>query len=199
MIETIDRVTSFYTQLEQMIFQFQLKTGLRCPDNCGGICCLKENVYTSTIEMLPIAHAILVSGQSAFWLERLASASPSSRCIFYSETLTENDQGHCHQYTLRPMICRMFGFASSRGKTGERRFSTCKLIKQADKAAYDLAVSLQAEAPCFSNISPGIYGIQPSSDAQLLPINDAFKTALTRAGLYLQLLHGENLGGVSVA
>ncbi|MBU0991550.1 MAG: YkgJ family cysteine cluster protein [Proteobacteria bacterium] len=199
MIETIDRVTSFYADLDKMILQFQLKTGLRCPEKCGGICCQKEDVYISVIEMLPIAHAILIEGESAFWLEQLESKSPASRCIFYSQEPRGNIQGHCRQYTLRPMICRMFGFASVRNRLGEQKLSTCKCIKLSDKDAFLTATAIQSEAPCFSNISASLYGLEPSLSARLQPINEAFKAALSRVGLYLQLSHVEDLGGISVA
>ena len=199
MIETIDRVTDFYSELNQMILQFQLKSGLRCPVSCRGVCCLKEDVYTTVTEMLPVAHSVLLNGESRYWIEQLESMPPVSRCVFYSENVHENSQGHCCQYNLRPTICRMFGFASTRNKRGELKLSTCKIIKQEDPDSYRFATEIQTEAPCFSNVSSMLYGLKPSIDARLLPINEALKSALTRVGLYLQMSHGEDMGGISVA
>ena len=199
MIELIDRITAFYGEIDQLVFQFQLNTGLRCVEHCGGVCCKKEDVHTTVAEMLPIAHTLLIQGESSLHLEQIESLPSGSRCTFYVEEGIPPFAGHCAQYALRPMICRMFGFAAARNKMGDPRLSTCKLIKQADPRTVAYAEGMQSRAPCFSDLSARLYGLDPSFHSRLLPINEALKRAISRMGLYLRLSHGEDLGGVSVA
>ncbi len=199
MIDLIHRVTTVFTQLDQQITQFQIKTGLRCPDNCGGVCCRKEDVHTTSLEMLPVAHDILRQGTGAAWLERIQDRIPAGRCVFYESLQPEEASGHCTMYALRPLICRLFGFATIRNRTGGQRLSTCRIIRQAAPEIVAAANHLSSDAPCLSDVGAWLFAIDSGSGSRLLPINEALQQALRRMGLYMQLAHGESLSDNSAA
>ena len=196
-MEIVSRMMSLYTHIDQQTAAYQLKTGLRCPSGCG-LCCPSADVHTTVLEMLPVAHHILCEGESALWLERIESEGFSGICVSYQTQRLEESAGHCRFYTLRPTICRLFGFAAVRNKIGDMELSVCKHIKKAQPNEVQQARMLQGEAPCFSDIGTLLQGIEPSY-SRLMPINKALQKAIMRMGLRMQMSHNEDLGSTSAA
>jgi Fe-S-cluster containining protein len=189
-MELLYKIMGVYAQIDQQVATFQLRTGLRCPNGCG-ICCPEAEVYASSIEMLPAANELLLRGESQLWLETIMAAGPDGICVFYQKNVL-NATGHCDHYSLRPAVCRLFGFASVRNRLGERVLSTCKVLKTNFVQDTAKAVEYQNEAPCFSQFSPLLMDIDASA-TRLLPINEALRQAIMRLGLQMQMAHGEKL------
>ena len=181
-----------YAQIDQMVTAFQIKSGLRCVSSCGA-CCATANVHVTILEMLPVAHEILKSGEVTVWLERLTAQPESGRCILFCPDPPAEAAGHCGFYQYRPALCRLFGFAAVRGRTGAKALSICKYIQQTDPQNAATAALLAEKAPCFVNYSTRIYALDALLGTCLMPINDALHQAIDRIGLRLSFSYGQAL------
>lgn len=197
-MEVIDRIVSVYAQLDQQVAEFQMKTGLRCTDACGGVCCPTSRVSATLLEMIPAAHQILTRGEGMDWIDRIHS-EPNNRCIFYSQDKPDGTAGHCTNYPLRPAVCRLFGFATVRNRLGKRVLSVCSYLAKTAPDAVVCAQLQQDEAPCLSDVGIRMYGLAPSLGMELMPINQALEKAIYRLGIHMQMAYGETLGGISAA
>lgn len=50
----INQVQDLFNEVDNKTEEFRKITNLHCPDNCG-VCCDNAKVYTTAIEMLPLA------------------------------------------------------------------------------------------------------------------------------------------------
>ncbi|RJQ66072.1 MAG: YkgJ family cysteine cluster protein [Desulfobacteraceae bacterium] len=196
-MELVSHVLDVYSRIDQEIAAFQLKTGLRCPTGCG-LCCPTADVQTTVIEMLPAAREILYRGESTPWLERIQAEGIDSVCVFYQKQSLPHAPGHCSMYTLRPSVCRLFGFAAVRDRLGAQKLAVCKHLKKSDPDAVAMACKKQGEAPRYTDFSTMLLSLDLTR-AHLMPINAALKEAITRSGLCLQMTHAEALGNKSAA
>lgn len=190
-----EQVLAFFGELEKQVAQFQIKTGLRCSPGCGR-CCPTAAVHTTVLEMLPAAGEILRQGASDHWLSVTSQTHTGPGCVFYQ---AEETAGHCRFYAWRPGVCRLFGFASVRTRTGGRALSVCNHLKTNDPATVAAAMTHAADAPCLSDLCTRLHGIDPSAAKRLFPINEAIRIAIQRMGLYIQMASGEKFGRISAA
>ena len=197
-MDMVSRIMDFYTQIDRAVAEFQLKSGLRCPAGCGA-CCPTADVQATVLEMLPAAHEILCSGETDIWMGRLTAQPDPGQCLFYSTQSTPDGGGHCLFYRWRPMLCRLFGFAAVRGRTGTRALSVCRHIKLTDPQTASAAALLADEAPCFVHHSSRIYALDPVLGTRLMPVNTALRHAIERLGLRLSFNYRENLRDNSAA
>lgn len=195
-MERITRILDIYSIIDQQVAAFQLRTGLRCPTGCG-ICCPGAEVYTSSVEMLPAAKELLLQGHIQLWLERIQTRATSGLCAFFNQEELEK-AGHCGLYAYRPAVCRLFGFSTIRDRRGNRILSTCRTVKSKQTAELANALEHQHEAPCLTDFSPLIIGIDPAA-AHLVPINSALHQAILAVGLYTQFANSEKLTTRSAA
>jgi Fe-S-cluster containining protein len=191
-LEIVSRVMDLYTQIDKAVVEFQLKSGLRCPADCGA-CCATANVEVTILEMLPIAQEILRRGEASVWLERLASRKDAQRCLLYLNDSEQTGAGHCGFYQWRPALCRLFGFAAVRSRIGDKTLSVCKHIKRTDPQSAALAAALADQAPCFIHYSAQVYGLDPGLGHELMPINTAMRQAIERLGLRIFCAYRETL------
>lgn len=187
-----------YGQMDQQVAAFQLRSGLRCLPVCGR-CCPQAAVEATTLEMLPAAHEILLRGESNVWLQNIRMTNRASTCVFYNEHDDAGGQGHCAFYTWRPTVCRLFGFAAVRNRHQPKLLSVCKYLKATSPVEVAAAISLQTEAPCFSEAASQVYSLKPDLGARLLPINVALQKAILHLGLRMQLGQIEALGNTTAA
>ena len=198
MLEMVAGLNALYARIDQQVKEFQLKTGLRCAAGCG-VCCPTAEVHASVLEMLPAAHEILCRGASAFWLDRIEAEGTDGVCVFYANHRAPDAPGHCGLYAFRPTVCRLFGFAAVRIRTGAHELSICKQVKRQCPEAAAAARSLQGDAPCFADVGVRVSSLDISSGTRLMPINEALRGAILRLGLTMQMSQGEALGIVSAA
>lgn len=194
----VEQVGALYARIDQQVKAFQLKTGLRCPNRCG-VCCPTVEVHASVLEMLPAAHEILCRGATAHWLERIEAGDGTGVCVLYERQPAPEAPGHCGFYAFRPSVCRLFGFATVRNRSGQRELSVCRQVREADPPAVAAARQHQAEAPCFSDVCTEISALDMSIGANLMPVNEALRRAILRLGLSMQLSQSETLGVISAA
>ncbi len=198
MLDIVSGITALYVEVDQRVKSFQLKTGLRCPAGCGR-CCPAADVRATVLEMLPAAHEILRRGTPAFWLARIESEGAGGTCVFYRREAPPDAQGCCDLYALRPTVCRLFGFAAVRTRSGALELAVCRWMKAAGPDAAAAGRHLQGEAPCFSSVATQINALDLSLGARPMPVNEALRRALERLGLAMQLTQSQAPGGVSGA
>lgn len=196
-MEILTQISTIFAQIDQQVAAFQLATGLRCPNGCGS-CCATTDVYTTPLEMVPMAHEILCRGEAQSWLDRIQAQNEDHICVFYDRSPLPDASGHCSHYTLRPAICRLFGFAAVRRRDGSLELAACKHLKQSHPQDVLRAKVLQNQAPCFTHFGTLLKTLDLSA-TDLMPINVALRQAIFRLGLHMQMAHSEDLGTTSAA
>ena len=192
MLDFLMQLTALYSHIDKTVAAFQLRSGLRCPEGCGS-CCATAKVQATVLEMLPMAHAMLCDGTAEQWLTRIAEHAESETCILYMSDLVEDAAGHCRYYPWRPVLCRLFGFAAVRGRTGIKRLAVCRHIRGNDPQSAAIASAMAEEAPLFVNYSAQVCGLDPVLGTKLIPINDALRQAIQRLGLSASYAHRQGL------
>ncbi len=192
--DKIKQVTQIYDEVDRQIASLKKATGITCKPGCGH-CCENPHVYTTVLEVLPIAKKLWKSGKATQILERLDTMDALSHCIFYQPShITGN--GHCSIYKHRMLICRLFGFSAKRNKYNKSMFVTCSSIK---KIYPHIIEQLNSESntiplPSISELSRKLSCIDPYQGSEQLHINQAIKISLEKAGFMLQLQYHNRLG-----
>jgi Fe-S-cluster containining protein len=167
-------------QISHDFSTYQNNRQLFCRQGCGA-CCQHPDIETSALEMLPWALHLYDSGAAESALESLQQPSAEG-CFFYRAEAGNPQNGYCSIYPYRPALCRMFGAAGYRGRSGEMLLSVCKVIRN-DRAEAVLATeqSLSSEPPPMmlqykSQIAQLSYDLGNKN----MPIKEAAKAALEK-------------------
>jgi uncharacterized protein len=162
------------------ISAFQDATGLHCPTGCGH-CCETQTPFVSVADMMPIAVDVVARGDGEALYDRaIANADAGAPCAIFQPGRLP---GGCTEYELRPMLCRLFGFAAVRDKHRHPRLALCRIH------ARDLPdVSARATAfvddggavPLFAEWQAEVDSLDPDGSREQLPINVALARALER-------------------
>jgi Fe-S-cluster containining protein len=196
-MKMITQIVDVFSQIDQQVAAFQLATGLRCPNGCGS-CCATNVVYTTPLEMMPMAHEILCHAEAQLWLDRIQAKNDDSICVFFHPYPSSNTSGHCSHYALRPAICRLFGFAAVRRRDCSLELAVCKYLKHTYPQEVLRAKALESQAPCFSQFGTMLKAMDLSG-TNLMPINTALRQAILRLGLHMQMAHSEDLSTTTAA
>ena len=172
-----------YHSLDQAIARFQKSSGLRCLPGCGE-CCENPKVETTVLEMLPLAADLFQRREAEKIIERLNGLPPESICVFYQKNSAAAAKGCCTAYSFRPTICRLFGFSTVNDKRGKPELVTCRLMKEHFFKQYAQVNATQA--PAMRDYSQQVFNIDCALGKDRLPINQALRVALERAGYYLE-------------
>jgi Fe-S-cluster containining protein len=146
---------------EMAACRFGRESGRACPAGCGD-CCLSHRPEDSVLSALPAARWA-VENDLLEVLERAAQERPEGPCTFFDEDADK----HCMIYPLRPLVCRLFGFAGRRDKHGIVQYRPCRRMTAPTGAG-------PAEAPVFSELSAQIDGLYPPLGRERLALNLAF-------------------------
>ena len=198
--KVIREMMVLFDDIDRQTEKFAARTGLKCKSGCGA-CCTAPDVETTVAEVLPLAvHLWSLSHsedpsrpQAAVEnvLEAIRSKSDKSICVFYKPDPFVQTQGRCSIYAFRPGLCRLFGFAARQDKHGQRKLVTCKVIKdsqpQACKGAQE-DLDQGIEAPLLAAHAFSVANIDPVEGQKLLPINQAIRSGLEKAGYCIQKL-----------
>lgn len=109
---------ALYREAELEMDDWKRKSGIACPDGCG-ICCERFHPDILPVEAELVAAYLLLKRPD---LLPRAETLVTAHCPFY----TASGPGHCTVYPVRPLICRLFGFAGERDKAGVPRFRLCR-------------------------------------------------------------------------
>jgi len=193
--ELSSQVMDVYQSLSQEFSAFQSSQSLSCVEKCGA-CCNKPDIEVSPLEMLPFALHLFEIGQAEQVFDELQTYSGFA-CKQYQRLSLDGTEGYCGIYEYRPGICRMFGAAGYKTKSGEATLSVCKPIKQAVPEKYAAALiaiqpawgqSNNSDPMSISNSKPPMIAEGRQKLAQLdyelgdklMPINDALRYILEK-------------------
>ena len=202
--ELSSQVMDVYQSLSQEFSAFQSSQSLSCVEKCGA-CCNKPDIEVSPLEMLPLALYLFDTGQAEQVFDELQSYSGFA-CKQYQRLSLDGTEGYCGIYEYRPGICRMFGAAGYKTKSGEATLSVCKPIKQAVPEKYAAAlIAIQPQrsdvfeyplvADIAANSTSPVLRTKPPMIAEgrqklaqldyelgekLMPINDALRFVLEK-------------------
>ena len=167
-------------QLELEIIEFQDKSTLRCVAGCGK-CYANPEINASPLEFLPWAFYLFLNGKAETVLSVLFKTDISTCYIFNPLSLLEINRGNCSNYQYRGLICRLFGFGANKDKYERYRLSTCKIIKDGQKEAFEstsIAINDGLAVPIFTDYYMRLSQIDFRLGNIILPINKALIFAI---------------------
>ena len=193
--ELSSQVMDVYQSLSQEFSAYQSSQSLNCVEKCGA-CCNNPDIEVSPLEMLPLALHLFDTGRAEHAFDELDNYSGFA-CKQYQRLSLDGKEGYCGIYEYRPGICRMFGAAGYKTKSGEATLSVCKPIKQAVPEKYAAALiaiqpawgqSNNSDPMSISNSKPPMIAEGRQKLAQLdyelgdklIPINDALRYILEK-------------------
>lgn len=178
--ELSGQVMAVYDELSEQFGSYQREQGLSCIQGCGA-CCNNPDIEVSVLEMLPYALHLFDIGQAETVLDTLDVATGFS-CIMYQRASLDGKQGQCSVYQWRPGICRMFGAAGYKTKTGTATLSVCGVIKAQVPAKYANALIAigSTKPPMLAEGRSRLAQLDYLLGEKLLPINEALAAALGR-------------------
>jgi len=173
-VQAVQRV---FAQLEKASVAFKDQTSLECFSGCFN-CCLKPDIYATSLEFLPMAYHLYRKGEAEELLDK-AQNQIGTICVNLSQT--EGAVGGCTNYVDRGLICRLFGFSAMTNKYDKEVLVTCHRIKTESKDKYDNAVEGIDDGlsvPMLTDYYTKLRFIDEELGAELLPINEAIIHAL---------------------
>lgn len=173
-------VEALFAKLEVEITLFQESSTLGCVAGCGK-CCTNPEIDASPLEFLPWAFHLFLNGNAENVLLALKSSSKSICYIYNPLSLLDSNKGNCSDYQYRGLICRLFGFGANKDKYGQYRMSTCKIIKENQKEAFEItskAINDGLAIPIFTDYYMNLSQIDFKLGNIILPINKALVFAI---------------------
>lgn len=189
----VARLLELYEEIDRQTAALKAMTELRCPPGCD-TCCYSHTVEATVLEMLPVARELFCRRQALSLLERSGAADDEGPCVFYQPERSARRDGCCGIYSLRPSVCRLFGYGAVKNKYGSAQLAVCTVMKKViPRAAQDAAYAVERglAAPTFTDFARQVAGLEPSLGGRLLPINRALRFALEREGLARHFEKGE--------
>ncbi|MFP4089239.1 MAG: YkgJ family cysteine cluster protein [Cyclobacteriaceae bacterium] len=182
----VKAVEKLYSELEQEMQKFRQATQLSCIAGCGK-CCFKPDIDATPLEFLPLAYHLYENGLAYEWLDKLRSYQSSQVCIVLQALGTDQRQGKCSSYQQRGLICRLFGFSAAFDKYGNKRLSTCGVIKTETPEAFARAEQWVKEdnpTPVMRNYYYKLCNIDHRLSEKFYPINQAIRLAIEEVLAY---------------
>ena len=181
----LTRLLELYEEIDRQTAALKAMTELRCPPGCG-TCCSSHTAEATVLEMLPVARELFCRRQALSLLERSGAADDEGPCVFYQPERSARRDGCCGIYSLRPSVCRLFGYGAVKNKYGSAQLAVCTVMKKViPRAAQDAAYAVERglAVPTFTDFAREVAGLDPSLGGRHLPINRALRFALEREGL----------------
>jgi uncharacterized protein len=177
-----EEVLNTYQEVDRTILRFQEATGLKCPPGCGS-CCVSQEVEATVLEVLPLAVESFSAQQEDLLYAKIEEQERTGDrvCILYQPDPRTPGNGRCTYYKVRPLLCRLFGFAARKSKEGNLELCTCKLLRSAFPEALQKEgdkVLSKFSLPVSQEISMRIAVLNPDIGFRRLPLNLAIKSAI---------------------
>jgi len=176
----VNAVNKLFNELEKEVQLLKEGTGIMCIAGCGK-CCFKSDVEATILEFLPLAYDLFIQGEAEAWLDKIQSSPERQVCWSLQALATDQRSGKCTQYPYRGLICRLFAFSATLDKYGERRLSTCNIIKSETPEAYQKADAWVKEGKPVAVMRHYYFrlsGIDHRLSQQYYPINQAIRLAI---------------------
>jgi Fe-S-cluster containining protein len=154
-MDSIYRIFSAYKRMDKTIARFKAATGIRCRDGCRS-CCMSGQVEASILEVLPLAMEIYSRRKEEEVMTSLRKKETDQdlSCVLLLAEPPRNAKGSCGYYDFRPLLCRLFGFASRKNKYYRPEFSPCNVIRTTEPEAVrraEIAVSEGLNCPVYQD------------------------------------------------
>lgn len=183
--ELADAAAGVLREIDAATDAYAAASGIKCRTGCGQ-CCLSRNVEARVIELLPMARR-LVEADIAYEVHERATSAPDNACVLYRSDPGDATLGRCGHYAERPSICRLFGFAAIRAKTGSRELAAChwhKKLQPEVVAAAQRDIDAGGDVPLFPDFGMRLSALTTTpSLAEMLPINQALARAIEKVAL----------------
>lgn len=177
----LKELLEIYQELDLRVEFFKKKAKINCIKVCGKCCKIPSyKIETSVLELIPTTIHLWEVNEAEIVLENLYRINKYHFCIFY-DFKGKNDRGHFYIYSLRPLICRLFGFSAKRDKSGRTIPIICSIIKEKNPGKFEEIqekIRNGLEIPINSYYGRRIILISNSYGRDLYPINEAIKIAL---------------------
>ncbi|MBP1734943.1 MAG: putative Fe-S oxidoreductase [Deltaproteobacteria bacterium] len=179
-----EEVLNIYQEVDRKVLRFQEATGLKCPPGCGS-CCVSQEVEATVLEVLPLAVESFSAQQEDLLYAKIEEQERTGDrvCILYQPDPRTPGNGRCTYYKVRPLLCRLFGFAARKSKEGNVELCTCKLLR----AAFPEVVQKEGDKvlskfslPVYQEISMRIAVLNPGMGFRRLPLNLAIRGAIEK-------------------
>lgn len=182
------QVLEVYRFVDAAVAGFAERSRLSCPQGCGH-CCLSDRVEATILECIPLAFLLFRTAQAEPMLQRLEENGDGKRCVLYSPDRTRDGFWGCTQYQMRPVVCRLFGFAGNHGRDGKAGLVMCRVMKAASGAGRADIVTGDASTPMpfFADAGLHITTLHPGLGTVRLPVNAALRQAIMKVGVALDL------------
>ncbi|MBT30057.1 MAG: hypothetical protein CMO01_10395 [Thalassobius sp.] len=184
----VKQVQKVFEKLEYEVTQLQKNTGIYCLTSCGQ-CCTKPNIEASVLEFLPLAFDLFLRKETTQFKEQVLQTDLAICHLFNPLSLKPNNNyiiGKCTHYQYRALVCRLFSYASIRNKVGQKKLSTCKLIKGTfpdEVAKLDQPEEIEL-IPNYSNYFQQLVQIDFRLSQEFHPINKAILRAIDEVESY---------------
>ncbi len=184
----IREILAIFCEIDHKIGLLQREAGIHCPPGCG-LCYQNEAVETTVLECLPLANVIYSRGEEETILSVIAERvnCGDSRCALFGPEKAVPGNGRCSQYSHRPLVCRLFGFASRRDKFGKLEHCLCRIARKKYPENFSLETVKTIRGlhfPVYQDYFMRVASLHPGLGYRLLPVNTALREAL--AYLYLK-------------
>lgn len=164
-----------------------------CPPGCGE-CCTTFIPDVVPLEAQRLALHLLAERPDL--LARLYDFDPftGSGCPFHDP---DSPGTNCSVYPARPLICRLFGFASVSGKRGDHEFSLCRRMTGIGPAAARrfigaaIAGTFGAEPPVMADRAAELLALDPSGSGARESLPAAMPAAIAKVGLYIHYFNDD--------
>ncbi len=170
---------------------------LACPPGCGSCCegfipdvvpiearCLADWLLRERPDLAERAHS---------WAEKGAPREPP--CPFHE---SGREGGCCGVYSARPLICRLFGFASVRDREGRPSYALCRFMPARMSgrswAGADIENELGARLPDMASYGALVGALVPEETGRRTLLTEALPAALDRLALILRFSRLEDPG-----
>ena len=117
------RLESLYAEIDAKALRFAEASSLSCPAGCGK-CCDRADTEIGLPEAAIIADYILSVAPHLQEVLKARIGREDGECIFYDR----DADLHCLIYSVRPLICRCYGYAAEKDRTGGLLFPACQLM-----------------------------------------------------------------------
>jgi Fe-S-cluster containining protein len=186
--EIYDRIGA--AQAESLASMARRGRAIACPEGCGS-CCESFVPDILPVEAGYIADWLLRSrpGLAAAVLEWDADGLRSSPACPFHEP--DRRGGGCGVYPARPLVCRLFGYASVRDREGAASYSLCKMMPSREGrrswSGEELECELGTSLPVMADYAAAAVAIAPEEASGRALLTAALPAELRRRSLLIRL------------
>ncbi len=185
----LEKLFAVYAELEDQMACFKRLARIDCLSKCQKCCETAGVVEASPLEMFPLSIHLWEKGKAESLLEQLTKREPEGPCILLNRNPSLLSKGGCRYYSLRPLICRLFGFSAISDKYGNPKIALCKPLKELKlgiEERMNERIQEGLKVPFIPHFSRQVAFINPNLGQGLYSINYSLRQALEIVGYRMQ-------------